>query len=155
MKDKVVVIDDPVSSMDSSALFIVGAIVRELITICNNNVQIVDDKITGTYIKQIFILTHNVYFHREVTYHQVEKYRSVSFYVIQKVHNVSTIGAPKTRQNPNIPSELENYNPVQNSYVALWNELKEIDSPISLLSVMREGFWNITSCKCMATKAMI
>lgn len=137
VKDKVVVIDDPVSSMDSSALFIVGAIVRELITICNNNAQIVDDKITGTYIKQIFILTHNVYFHREVTYHQVEKYRSVSFYVIQKVHNVSTIGAPKTRQNSNIPSELENYNPVQNSYAALWNELKEIDSPISLLNVMR------------------
>lgn len=99
VKDNVVVIDDPVSSMDSSTLFIVGAIVRELITICNNNAQIIDDKITGAYIKQIFILTRNVYFHREVTYHQVEKYRSVSFYVIQKVRNVSTIGDPKTRPN--------------------------------------------------------
>ncbi len=137
VKDKVVVIDDPVSGMDSGALFIVAAIVRELISICSNNAQIVDNKNTGAYIKQIFILTHNAYFHREVTYHQVEKYKSVSFYVIQKVHNVSTIGAPKTRQNPDIPSELENYNPVQNSYAALWNELKEIDSPISILNVMR------------------
>lgn len=137
VKDNVVVIDDPVSSMDSSTLFIVGAIVRELITICNNNAQIIDDKITGAYIKQIFILTRNVYFHREVTYHQVEKYRSISLYVIQKVRNVSTIGDPKTRPNPDKPSELGNYNPVQNSYAALWNELKEIDFPISLLNVMR------------------
>jgi wobble nucleotide-excising tRNase len=136
VKDKVVVIDDPVSSMDSSALFIVSAIVREMITICNNNAQIKDDDIKGTYIKQLFVLTHNVYFHKEVTYHQVQRYRNVSFYVIQKVDNVSTVKLCE-RQCSEVPSEMENYNPVQSSYAALWNELKELDSPIPLLNVMR------------------
>lgn len=33
VKDKIVVIDDPVSSMDSGALFIVSALVREMIEV--------------------------------------------------------------------------------------------------------------------------
>lgn len=37
VKDKIVVIDDPVSSMDSGALFIVSALVREMIEVCYNN----------------------------------------------------------------------------------------------------------------------
>jgi wobble nucleotide-excising tRNase len=41
------------------------------------------------------------------------------------------------RQNVVRPTEKENYNPVQNSYTALWSEYKESKSPIALLSVMR------------------
>ena len=36
-KDKIVVIDDPVSSMDSSVLFIVSTLVREMVEVCHNN----------------------------------------------------------------------------------------------------------------------
>ena len=36
-RDKIVVIDDPVSSMDSNALFIVSSIVRGMIGVCYNN----------------------------------------------------------------------------------------------------------------------
>ena len=63
------VIDDPVSSMDSGALFIVSALVREMVEVCFNNTDYQGHVVEGDYIKQIFILTHNVYFHREITYH--------------------------------------------------------------------------------------
>lgn len=39
VKDKIVAIDDPVSSMDSGALFIVSALVREIIEVCYNNID--------------------------------------------------------------------------------------------------------------------
>lgn len=74
-KDKIVVIDDPVSSMDSSALFIVSALVREMLGVCSNNVRLEDHEYEGTYIKQMFILTHNAFFHREITYNMVGHYR--------------------------------------------------------------------------------
>lgn len=137
VKDKIVVIDDPVSSMDSSALFIVSALVREMIEVCYNNTDYLGQKVQGDYIKQIFVLTHNVYFHKEITYQQVSRYRSVSFYIIHKIDNVSNIKLC-SRQCPNIPTERANYNPVQNSYAALWDEFKELKSPIPTLNVMRQ-----------------
>jgi len=136
VKDKIVVIDDPVSSMDSGALFIVSALVREMIEVCYNNTHYLDHKVEGDYIKQIFILTHNVYFHREITYHQVNRYQSVSFYIIRKTDNISNVTLCE-RQCAKVPTEQENYNPVQNSYAALWSEFKEVDSPITVLNVVR------------------
>ncbi len=37
VEDKIVIIDDPVSSMDSSSLFIVASLTREMIAVCYNN----------------------------------------------------------------------------------------------------------------------
>ena len=84
VKDKIVVIDDPVSSMDSTALFLVSSIVREMVNVCRNNTEYKNPKVPGDYIKQIFILTHNVYFYREITYQQVPYYDCTSFYIIRK-----------------------------------------------------------------------
>ena len=136
LKEKIVVIDDPVSSMDSTALFLVSAIVREMINVCRNNTEYLNPKVSGDYIKQLFVLTHNVYFHREVTYQQVGYYNCTSFYMIRKNDNISTIKLCK-RQSKEIPTEEENYNPVQNSYAALWDELRDIQSTIPALNVMR------------------
>ena len=134
--DKIVVIDDPVSSMDSSALFIVSALVREMIQICENNAIGGDPVAKADYIKQIFILTHNAYFHREITYNQVKNYLFVNFYLISKIDNKSSIKLC-TKVNPEIMTEEINYNPVQNSYAALWEEYKEINAPIPLMNVIR------------------
>lgn len=136
LKEKIVVIDDPVSSMDSTALFLVSAIVREMINVCRNNTEYLNPKVPGDYIKQLFILTHNVYFHREVTYQQVGYYNCTSFYMIRKSDNISTIKLCD-RQSKEVPSERENYNPVQNSYAALWDELRDLQSTIPALNVMR------------------
>jgi wobble nucleotide-excising tRNase len=136
LKEKIVVIDDPVSSMDSTALFLVSAIVREMVNVCRNNTEYLNPKVPGDYIKQLFVLTHNVYFHREVTYQQVGYYNATSFYMIRKNDNISTIKLCK-RQSKDVPTEEENYNPVQNSYAALWDELRDIQSTIPALNVMR------------------
>ena len=136
LKDKIVIIDDPVSGMDSTALFVVSAIVREMINVCRNNTAYRDPNVPGDYIKQMFILTHNVYFHREITYQQVGSYHCTSFYMIRKSNNISTIKLC-TRPSKALPTEQENYNPVQNSYAALWDELRDIQSPIPCLNVMR------------------
>lgn len=136
LKEKIVVIDDPVSSMDSTALFLVSAIVREMINVCRNNTEYLNPKVPGDYIKQLFILTHNVYFHREITYKQAGYYNCASFYMIRKNDNISSIKLC-TRQSKEKPSEDENYNPVQNSYAALWDELRDIQSTIPALNVMR------------------
>lgn len=136
LKEKIVVIDDPVSSMDSTALFLVSAIVREMVNVCRNNTEYLNPKVPGDYIKQLFVLTHNVYFHREVTYQQVGYYNCTSFYMIRKNDNISTIKLCK-RQSKDVPTEEENYNPVQNSYAALWDELRDLQSTIPALNVMR------------------
>lgn len=137
-KDKIVVIDDPVSSMDSCVLFIVSTLVREMVGVCFNNDEYREQEreVQGDYIKQIFILTHNVYFHREITYNQASRYHCVSFYVVNKASNNSSV-KHCIRQCLTKPTEQENFNPVQNSYSALWGEYREVDTAIPLMNVIR------------------
>ncbi|MEG0897526.1 MAG: AAA family ATPase [Ruthenibacterium sp.] len=135
-KDKIVVIDDPVSSMDSSSLFIVSTLVRQMIEICRNNADNRNRTVDQNFIKQIFILTHNAYFHKEVTYSYVSKYEYVSFYLIRKLNAKSSIKFSDD-VNPKIPTERINVNPVKNSYAALWDEYKDIKSAVPLMNVIR------------------
>ncbi len=60
-ENKVVVIDDPISSLDSNVLFIVSNLILKLIDDIRNN---------QNNIVQLFVLTHNVYFHKEVTFNK-------------------------------------------------------------------------------------
>lgn len=138
-KDKIVVIDDPVSSMDSGVLFIVSTMVREMVGVCFNNVEYRDQEreVQGDYIKQIFVLTHNVYFHREITYNYASRFHCVSFYVVSKASNSSAIRLC-VRQSQKAPTEQENFNPIQNSYAALWSEYREVDTTIPLMNVIRQ-----------------
>lgn len=57
--NRVVVFDDPVSSLDSDVLFIVSTLIKGLFEEVMTN---------SGHIKQIFVLTHNVYFHKEVSF---------------------------------------------------------------------------------------
>lgn len=136
LTDKIVIIDDPVSSMDSCTLFIVSALIREMIEICRNNAEGVGSSIEGNFIKQIFVLTHNAYFHREVTYSYVSRYPYVNFYCIRKADNLSTITLCE-RPKDSARTQMENYNPVQNSYAALWTEYRCLNASIPLLNVIR------------------
>jgi len=139
-KDKIVVIDDPVSSMDSSALFIVSTLVREMVGVCFNNAEYREQEreVQGDYVKQIFVLTHNVYFHREITYNysQSRRYNCVSFFVVNKASNSSSVKLC-VRDSQKVPTEKENFNPVQNSYAALWSEFREVDTVIPAMNVIR------------------
>ncbi|WKY46215.1 AAA family ATPase [Eubacteriaceae bacterium ES2] len=137
-KDRIVVIDDPVSSMDSSSLFIVSSIVRELISMCFNNGSPAKSD-APLFIKQIFILTHNAFFHKEVSYDKIKHFHCVNFYLIKKSDNVSTIKLC-TKKDPfsTTPSIVHNYTPVHNSYAALWKEFKEVTSTTALMRIVRQ-----------------
>ncbi|MBR2214343.1 MAG: AAA family ATPase [Selenomonadaceae bacterium] len=136
MREKIVVIDDPVSSMDSGTLFMVGTQVRKMIEVCRNNANNRNPEVTGNFIKQIFILTHNAYFHREISYSYVNNYEFVSFYLVKKRDKKSSVDLCEA-QNPKSPSDMMNVNPVKNSYAALWDEYKEVDSGTPLMNVAR------------------
>ncbi|KFH26899.1 hypothetical protein JM68_06795 [Helicobacter pylori] len=121
-KNKVLVIDDPISSLDSNILFIVSVLVKELMK------EAMKEK---TNIKQVIILTHNTYFYKEITLeYDLKRYQGkYSFWIIKKDNNVSKI-------------EKFGENPIKNSYELLWQEVrwaKENNniSWVSLQNVMR------------------
>jgi len=114
-------------------MFVVAALVREMIEACYNTASYRDQRMTGTYVEQIFIMTHNAFFHKEITYNQVKRFEWVTFYKIEKAENHSTC-TPCIRKCG--IDEQENYNPVQNSYAALWSEYREVRTPIPLMNVI-------------------
>ncbi len=57
--DRVGAIDDPVSSLDSDILFIVSSLIKILCQEVRDN---------NTHVKQVLVLTHSGYFHKEVTF---------------------------------------------------------------------------------------
>jgi wobble nucleotide-excising tRNase len=106
--DRVVVFDDPVSSLDSDVLFIVSALIR----------RVVEEARAGTgQIKQVFVLTHNIYFHKEVSFdakRQRECLAHETFWVVRKNIDESSI-------------VRYNLNPISTSYELLWNEVRSPD----------------------------
>ena len=103
--DKIVVIDDPISSLDNDVLFIISTLIRELI-------QEARDKRNS--IKQMFILTHNINFYKEVTYNKKRNnglLKDESFWIVKKNDKVSII-------------EKQTMNPIKTSYELLWDEVR-------------------------------
>lgn len=117
--DRVVVFDDPVSSLDSEILFIVGSLIK----------KVFDEARSGSsLIKQVFVLTHNVYFHKEVSFNNSRTEKALkdeTFWVVRK---------------PAKHSKLEKHegNPIQTSYELLWSEVKNPNpSLLTIQNVMR------------------
>ncbi|HPF41687.1 MAG TPA: AAA family ATPase [Phycisphaerae bacterium] len=108
--DRVAVFDDPVSSLDSDVLFIVSSLIRE---VCANV------RAGLGHVKQVFVLTHNVYFHKEVTYDSARQPDSVrsdeSFWIVRKRERFSNI-------------KRQNHNPIKTSYELLWSEIRVPDN---------------------------
>lgn len=106
--DRVVVIDDPVSSLDSDILFIVSSLIKIL---C----QDVRDK--RTYVKQVFVLTHNVYFHKEVTFNTKRrggKMKEETFWTVRKSGELTRIICHQE-------------NPITSQYDLLWADVRRGD----------------------------
>lgn len=118
--DRVVVFDDPVSSLDSDILFIVGSLIKGLFGDVRSN--------TG-HIKQVFVLTHNAYFHREVTFNPKrsnEKAMSEeTFWTVRKSGQLSKLDRHTT-------------NPIKTSYELLWAEVRSQDhSNLTIQNTLR------------------
>ncbi|WP_242187214.1 AAA family ATPase [Sphingomonas sp. CARO-RG-8B-R24-01] len=118
--ERVVVFDDPVSSLDAEVLFIVSALIRKVIA------DVCEDE--GS-IKQVFVLTHNIYFHKEVSYNRSRPLdgclRSETFWIVRKRDNISSI-------------HRYLHNPVKTSYELLWEEIRSPDRPnLTIQNTMR------------------
>ncbi len=105
-EDRVLIVDDPVSSLDSSILSVVSSMMK----------QTIKDILKGKGpIKQLILLTHNVYFHKEVSFMDRKSGDSNDrgFWILRRNSKVSSI------------QSYEANNPIQGSYELLWQELKD------------------------------
>jgi wobble nucleotide-excising tRNase len=104
--NRIVVFDDPVSSLDSDVLFIVSNLIRKIIArACD----------PANTIKQVFVLTHNIYFHKEVTFDPQrtgDRRAFETFWVVRKGTGHSEIISHLT-------------NPVKTTYELLWQEVRD------------------------------
>lgn len=108
-EDRIVIIDDPVSSLDSEVLFIVSTLIKQIL------VNVRNDK--GS-IKQIFVLTHNTYFFKEVSFisssDSNQRRNDTIYFIVRKIGGLSKIDNYKS-------------NPIKTTYHLLWQELKKND----------------------------
>ncbi|GET31518.1 hypothetical protein PbJCM13498_03810 [Prolixibacter bellariivorans] len=118
--ERVLVIDDPISSLDSNVLFVVSTLIKEII----KNIK----ADTGN-IKQLILLTHNVYFHKEVSFidGRTKFCNNTNFWILRKNEKVTSL------------QSFGMDNPIQSSYELLWQELKSegIKSSLTIQNIMR------------------
>lgn len=117
---RVIIIDDPISSLDSNILFMVSNLISNLKKEIRSN---------DSNFKQLIILTHNVYFHKEISFNKGmgmgnQRLHDETFWIIRKSDNISRI------------SEYDE-NPIKNSYELLWKELRENLNSITTPNIMR------------------
>ena len=118
-ENRIAVIDDPVSSLDTNILFVVSSLIHEcILNICKG----------ASRLKQLIVLTHNVYFFKEITFVSRSEYKSEkdrTYWIVRKDANVSTIRNEET-------------NPIRTSYELLWREIQEPTiSKIGIQNAMR------------------
>lgn len=122
------VLDDPICSLDSTVLYIVSSMVKSLIK------DIRDGK---SDVEQIFILTHNVFFHKEASFAdgRTKILNDVNYWIISKDDNITSIRS------------FEENNPIKTSYELLWQELKTNSSAssITIQNIMRRIIENYFS----------
>lgn len=108
--DRVLIIDDPISSLDSNVLFVVSTLIKSIIE---------DIKEDIGNIKQLVVLTHNVYFHKEVSFinsRDTSGRNDTYFWILRKNNKISRFNA------------YEMKNPIQTSYQLLWQEIRDRDN---------------------------
>ncbi len=112
---KIIVLDDPISSLDSNILYLVSTMVKNLAK---------EIKSGNSDVKQLFIFTHNVYFHKEASFinGRTHKDNQVNYWIIRKNNGVAKIQGYGME------------NPISSTYELLWKELRE-DNNISLVSM--------------------
>lgn len=117
--NRVIVFDDPVSSLDSDILFIVSSLIKRVFELSHAQ---------NSLIRQVFVLTHNIYFHKEVSFdpdRKKELRAHETFWIVKKIDDVSTL-------------ESFDYNPIKTSYELLWSEVRnENRSNLTIQNTLR------------------
>lgn len=125
-KKKIIVIDDPVSSLDSQALFIVSTLIHSLIQRKADDNRPNRMLLKNNNIAQVFILTHNIYFYKEVSFERRPICTDYWHYNISKLNNQSSITGDYNKT-------------VFDDYSLMWKTIKDIKANIpndSSLNIM-------------------
>ena len=103
--ERILVIDDPISNLDSTVLFVVSSLIKDIIK---------EIRAEKSNIRQLIVLTHNIYFLKEVSLidGNIKSLNDNSFWMIRKHKNCSSI------------QSFGKENPIHSSYELLWNELR-------------------------------
>jgi wobble nucleotide-excising tRNase len=123
---KIIVIDDPVSSLDSKVLFILSTLIHKLIEYSQLNKR----EFKNSNISQVFILTHNIYFYKEVSLNKRPICKDRSHFHVYKNNEFSNI------EHKGIDTFISN------DYTLLWKTIKE-------LKETEDSTFNITLCNNM------
>lgn len=108
-QSKVVVIDDPISSLSHIYVFNIGQLIKK---------YLINDKLYA----QVFVLTHSLYFFYELTHANKEKRAETQhLFRVFKNTNGSTITPMK-------------YEEIQNDYQSYWSIIKDQASPPALIA---------------------
>lgn len=111
-KKKIIVIDDPVSSLDSQALFVVSTLIHNLIA-RKGNITAEKQQFKNDNITQVIILTHNLYFYKEVSFDRRPVCTDYWHYKVSKINNKSEIKGQRQKI-------------IQDDYSLLWNTIKDL-----------------------------
>lgn len=118
-EERILVVDDPISSLDSNILFVVSSLLKKIIKAIKKN--------EGN-IRQLILLTHNIYFHKEVSFidGRTSKDKETLYRILRRNNNASEI------------QSFGMENPIHSSYELLWQELKtKSNSGITTQNIMR------------------
>ena len=112
--DRVIVFDDPVSSLDNDVLFAVSCLIRKIIR---------EAKGGKSKTKQVIVLTHNAYFFRHLTYLPGKKDKTdkeILYWLVRKGDTGSRVVPHKD-------------NPVKCTYQLMWDEYKHNEDNYHIL----------------------
>lgn len=102
-RKRVIVVDDPISSLDANVLFLVSTLVREMLGWAQTEQH---------RVQQVIVLTHNAYFHKEVSFKEGNGLIGrLQHWSVRKLHGTSRV-------------ERCSVNPVRSSYSLLWNTVR-------------------------------
>lgn len=116
---KIIVIDDPVSSMDSQALFVISTLIHSLQEKKSSDKTLFKDP----NISQIFVFTHNIYFYKEVSFARRPMCTDYVHFKISKINNTTSISCEAKK-------------PILDDYSLMWKTLKDLKNNLPSNSSM-------------------
>ena len=124
-KKKIVVIDDPMSSLSNIYVYNIGRLIKNEFFFINDELGHPKADSKGNTLhpyEQVFVLTHSLYFFYELTdTNHRRREKEQKCFRIQKNENGSNINDMK-------------YEEIQNDYQAYWHIIKDENQPVALIA---------------------
>lgn len=122
-EDVVAVIDDPISSLDSDALFMIAAYIRDAANLVLKGT---------TNLRQLIVFTHNTQFHHEAAYTSDRNSKERRYFrLVKDLSGFTTVRDDK------------NESKIRGSYALLWHSVVEAARTEDESDLVRVGVFNI------------